>query len=584
MKKFSSILLVALVLLGSFSMTLRAQEAPTGTWLGTWPYVLPPDHHLNSFASGGLNDNLGVVYRPLVELSPAYYLWATQEYIPMLASAWGFTEDNSGYTITLAEGAMWSDGSMVTSQDILDTYAIGRILNWTQWASLASVEAVDDSTVLFTFQEGKASFNLERQLLKENIVASANYNALAEEARAVVESGVAADSPEWAAMTTAINEFRPETLIASGPYTYALADVGDAFMTLTWQPNSLFSSTVRFGELKLWAGETESTTPLVLSGELAHSTNVYPPATVDTFVAEGIRLVTTPRSYGPSLLFNFAVAPFDNVLVRRAAAHAINRDQSAFLTNGLGASGTVGMSGVLDSMQSTILSADAIASLDPYAFNLEGAAALMQEAGYTLNADGKWADASGATISVEYTFPQDFADFSAAAQDATQQLNDFGFDITLRALPWQEARSAIFAGDFSLSVWSWGAGSPFANGHFRNPTIRFNLGALPDGQPGIGYPLAFDFEGQSIDLAALIADVSVGLDAEANMAKADFIARVINSELPFIPLNEMLSVEPMNETVIGGVPADGDPIYANPSNDHFIIKLILDGTLFPAGQ
>jgi peptide/nickel transport system substrate-binding protein len=206
----------------------------------------------------------------------------------------------------------------------------------------------------------------------------------------------------------------------------------------------------------------------------------------------------------------------------------------------------------------------------------------MEAAGYTRNSNGKWVDANGRTISLEYTFPQDFADFSAAAQDATQQLNDFGFDITLRARPWQEARDAIFAGDFDLSVWSWGAGSPFANGHFRNPVIRFNLGAAPNNQPGIGFPLQFEFEGEMVDLAALIADVSTGLDNAELVAKADRVARIINATVPFIPLNEMLSVEPLNEALIAGAPADDDPIYLNPSGDHFIIKLILDGTLRPA--
>jgi peptide/nickel transport system substrate-binding protein len=585
MKRFIAVLLIALSSLMALSVTTAAQEAPSGTWLGTWPYVLPPDHHLNSFAAGGLNDNLGVVYRPLVELSPAYFLWASNEYVGFLAESWGFSEDNTSYSYTLKADAKWSDGSAVTSQDVLDTYAIGKILGWSQFNYVASIEAVDAQTVKFNFIEGKASYLAERLLLKESIVASANYGELAAEAKAVADSGVAKDDPTWAAISAKIAEFRPETLIASGPYTYTLADVGDAFLTLKWQPNSIYSGTVKFGELKLWAGETESTTPLVLSGELAHSTNVYPPATIDSFVSAGIRLVTTPRGYGPSLLFNYAVAPFDNVLVRRAVAHAINRDQSAFLTNGLGASGTRYFSGILDSMTEQLMSPEGIAALNPYAFDLEGAAALMEEAGYTRNADGKWADASGATISIEYTFPQDFADFSAAAQDATQQLNDFGFDISLRALPWQDARAAIYAGDFALSVWSWGAGSPFAEGHFNNPTIRFNKGGLPpEGQPGIGFPLQFDFEGQAVDLVALKNNVSAGLDAEANKAKADALAKIINTEVQYVPLNEMLSVEPLNEASIGGAPADGDPIYANPSNDHFLIYLILNGTFFPVGQ
>jgi peptide/nickel transport system substrate-binding protein len=581
MKRLLAVVVILALVLGA-ALPIAAQDGPSGTWLGTWPYAAPGTHHLNGFAAGGLNDNLGNVYRTFVHLTPAYYLWASNEYVGLLADSWGFVDDNAAYEYSIKEGATWSDGSPITAQDVVDTFDIGRILNWTQWTYLTSVEAVDENTVRFNFTEGGASLNAERQILKEYVVDSATYGDLADQARQVVADGATSDSEAWTAMSTAIAEFRPETLNASGPYTYGLEDVGEAFMTLRWHPNSLYSDSVQFGELKLWAGETEVTTPLVLSGELAHSTNVYPPATIESFANEGIRLVTTPRGYGPALLFNFSVAPFDNLLVRQAMAHAINREQSALLTNGLGASGTLYLSGILDSIAPTLLSQETLDSLNRYEYNLEGAAALMEQAGYTRNADGKWADADGNTISVEYTFPADFADFSAAARDATAQLNEFGFDITERALPWQEAAAAIRAGDYELSVWSWGAGSPFAFQNFNNPMRRWTTTLAAD-QPGMMLDIrALDYNGETVDLDALILDVSSGLDTAAQQEKADYLATLLNSQMLYIPLNEMLSVEPLNEASIAGAPADGDPIYSNPSNDHFIIHLILNGTLSPA--
>jgi peptide/nickel transport system substrate-binding protein len=582
MMKRLLLLLVLLTLALGVALPIGAQDAPSGTWLGTWPYAAPGTHNLNGFAAGGLNDNLGLVYRPFVHLTPAFYLWASNTYEGLLAESWGFTDDNAAYEYTIKEGATWSDGSPVTAQDVVDTFSIGRILNWTQWTYLTSVEAIDERTVRFTFTEGGASLNAERQLLKEYVVDSGTYGDLAAQAREVADSGATREDEAWTTLATAIEEFRPETLVASGPYTYSLEDVGEAFMTLSWQPNSLYSGSVQFGELKLWAGETEQTTPLILSGELAHSTNVYPPATIESFAAEGIRLVTVPRGYGPALLFNFDVPPFDNVLVRQAVAHAINRDQSALLTNGLGASGTVYMSGILDSIAPTLLSQETLDSLNRYEYNLEGAAALMEQAGYTRNAEGKWADADGNTISVEYTYPADFADFSAAARDATAQLNDFGFDITERALPWQDAAASIRASDFELSVWSWGAGSPFAFQNFNNPTRRWTT-ALAEGETGLMLDIrAFDYNGETVDLNDLILNVSGGLDTAAQQERADYLATLLNEQVLFIPLNEMLSVEPLNEESISGAPADGDPIYANPASDHFIIWLILNGTLGPA--
>jgi peptide/nickel transport system substrate-binding protein len=578
------LLLVVLLTLMIGLNPLRAQEAPQGVFLGTWPYVLPPEHSFNSFvATGGVQTNLNnALYRPLVEMPPAYYFWAENRYEGLLAESWGFTDDNSAYELTLRSDAMWSNGEPVLSDDVITTYAIGRIMGWSQFNYYSAVERVDDHTVRFVFS-GEPSLLAERLVLKEPIVYRGTYEDLATRSLELVESGAASDSEEWTALRTEINEFRPDALVASGPYTYTMDDVNDAYMTLRWQPNSVFSGSVAFGEIRLWAGETEATTPLVLGGELAHSTNVYPATTIEQFQSQGIRVITLPRGYGAALLFNHTVAPFDQVEVRQAIAYAIEREENAFLTNGIGASATVYMAGILDAQVPLLLNQEDIDALNRYEYNLERAAELMESAGFTLNADGKWADADGNTISVEYTFPAEFADFAGAAQNAIDQLNSFGFDITPRSLPWQEAAAAIRASDFQLSVWSWGAGSPFASRHFFGPTQRFNYVTLADGQRGIDFPMEFEWEGEMIDLNALMNEASNGLDLEVQRERAGEVARIINTVLPYIPLNVEYSVEPFNETLLTGAPTDGDPILQNPSSsgDHFLVWYILNGLVQP---
>src|SRR5689334_14977787 len=97
--------LVALLFLVVFVLSLGiipavAQDAPTATFAGTWPYVLPPDHTLNSFASNGLGDNLGALFETYVELPFAIYNWADGTYSGLLAEKWGFTDDNKAYEVT----------------------------------------------------------------------------------------------------------------------------------------------------------------------------------------------------------------------------------------------------------------------------------------------------------------------------------------------------------------------------------------------------------------------------------------------------------------------------------------------------
>ncbi len=588
MKRFLLVLTLLLSICGLSLATVSAQDAvegaPEGVWLGTWPYVLPPNHHLNAFADGGPGTNLGNVYREMVELAPAFYMWADNSYVPMLAESWGFSEDNSAYEIKLQEGLTWSNGSAIDADDIVTTYAMGRLVGWSQFTYIDEVEKVDDLTVHFHFS-GEPSLLAEQLLLREPIVADDTYGEFTQRALDLFGTDATKESEEWDALLAELREYRPEEYIASGPYTYTLDDVGDSFMTLHWQPNSIFSDDVQFGQLKLWAGETESTTPLVLSGEIAHATNVYPPATVESFVAQGLEIVTIPRGYGPVMLFNHAVAPWDVVEVRQAAALVIDRDQNAFLTNGLGGTGTHYMAGILDGNVEALLNQDVIDQLDLYEFDTDRAAALLEGVGYTRNADGIWADADGNTLSGEWIFPSDFVDFAAATQDAVAQLNAFGFDIEARAMPSAEVPPLIREGNFELSIWSWGAASPFASRHFANPLQRWGTDLDPS-LPGLGVPMhEYPYNGETVDLDALIDGVNVGLDAEEQKVRAGEVALIINQTMPFIPLNVILSAEPFNTSLVSGLPEEGDPILLNPTGrDHFMKYYILNGTLAPAAS
>lgn len=588
MKRYVVLLLaitIAFGLVGSWHTSpepASAQDAPEGTWFGTWPYVLAPEHHLNAFASGGLNTNLGVVYRSFVELPAAYYMWADNEYIPLLGAEWGFTEDGTGYTLTLRDDATWSNGSPVSADDVMATYNIGRILEWSQFNYIADFEKVDDHTVLFTFID-QPSLLAERLILKEYISPAEIYGELAAQAAEVYASGAEPGDDSWEEVRNAIQEFRPDVLLATGPYTYSLEDVGDSYMTLRWQPNSVFSDMVNFGELRLWAGETEATTPLVLSGELAHSTNVYPPATQQAFANEGIRLITLSRGYGPAVLFNHDFYPFNVTEVRQAMALIIDREENAFLTNGLGATGTEYMAGLLDDAVPVWINQETIEQLDRYARDLDRAAGLLETAGFTRDSEGFWADADGNRITAEYKFPAEFADFSAAALNVTDQLNNFGFDITARPIPWQQCAEDIRNGDFELSVWSWASASPFPARQFFGPVQRFNYVGLSEGQRGMNFNMEFEWQGEMINLDEMINSTSDGLDVEAQIERSSEVALIINTLMPYIPLNEILSVEPFNEDLISGGPSDDDPILANPSGsgDHFIIYYILTGVLGP---
>ena len=91
-----------------------------------------------------------------------------------------------------------------------------------------------------------------------------------------------------------------------------------------------------------------------------------------------------------------------------------------------------------------------------------------------------------------------------------------------------------------------------------------------------------EVNGETIDLNSMILHVSDGLDAAEQMANADTLAKLINENMWYIPLNMELSVQPMNTTYISGLPDQSDPIWQNPSGvDIGTIWLVLNGTLAP---
>jgi vanillate/3-O-methylgallate O-demethylase len=94
--------------------------------------------------------------------------------------------------------------------------------------------------------------------------------------------------------------------------------------------------------------------------------------------------------------------------------------------------------------------------------------------------------------------------------------------------------------------------------------------------------VTFEWNGEQIDLNALINNASNSMDDAVRMERAGKVALIINDVLPYIPLNIEQSVEPVNNKLVTGIPAEGDSILKNPTgNDHWIILYLLTGKLAP---
>jgi peptide/nickel transport system substrate-binding protein len=301
-------------------------------------------------------------------------------------------------------------------------------------------------------------------------------------------------------------------------------------------------------------------------------------------VDAGIDIIRGPNYNGPALYVNHSVAPFDRVEVRQALAHAIDRDQNGFVSLGESGVAVEYMMGFSDNLAELWLSEDTLDSLNTYDYDVEAAAALLEGIGFTKGDDGVWLDDQGTRMAFELIFPAEFLDWAAAAENATQALNDFGFEITARGVTFQQQQQDVYDSNFQLAIRNWGTGNPFPGNSYLEAYNRYNGQGELAGE-GVGGGMRFDpnltYSGGEINVLDLSYASLEGLDVDAQKAIVEQLAVSYNELLPAIPLWERYNNNPLNRTFLDA-PAGDDSIYLNAGVDHFMPYLIITGGVAPA--
>ncbi|KTR94611.1 peptide ABC transporter substrate-binding protein [Microbacterium testaceum] len=342
------------------------------------------------------------------------YVDAEGNLSPWIAESWEENADKTQFTLHLKDGVTFSDGTPLDAAAVvanIDIWAKGRPddginrIGLFPSANYVGAEAVDAATVKVSFSAPTLSF-IPTLAYHGSILISPTTLAL--------PAGQQADLTKD---------------IGSGPFVVEKVAEGDSVVLkkrddYDWGPEAVGHEGPAYLDTITYKQVAEPTlrTASVESGQAQVAYNASP-QDLEALKQEGLT-VETPRYLGfvNGFALNTSVAPFDDLSVRQAVQHGIDRDEilSTVYTPGWFAAESLFQSTVPEATDHT---AD-------FAYDPDKAAALLDEAGWTKGVDGVRTK-NGQKLSFTL-YPNPYLQASQSVDELVdQQLTSLGFEVNL---------------------------------------------------------------------------------------------------------------------------------------------------------
>jgi peptide/nickel transport system substrate-binding protein len=345
---------------------------------------------------------------------------------PLLATSWEISENGLIYTLHLQEGVTYHDGAPFTAADVkysLDTARGEESVSAQKqlFAKIASVEVVDDLTVTVTLNAPQGDFL---------------YN---------MGWGDAVIVSEKHAATNGTNP------IGTGPYKFVEWVKGD-HVTLAANPDywgetpAIETATIKF------ISDPTAAVASILAGDVDYFGGFPAPETLDQIKADSRFQVIVGATNGETVLaMNNGKAPLDNVNVRKAIAHAL--DRAAIIDGAQFGYGTP-IGSFFPPTDPAYIDLTSLSAYDP-----ELSKKLLAEAGV-----------SDLTLSLKLP-PASYA--RAAGPIIQQELAQVGIKVEITNVEWADWLSNVFKNrDYDLTIVSHV--EPNDYGSFAKPDYYFN--------------------------------------------------------------------------------------------------------------
>lgn len=359
------------------------------------------------------------------------------DYVPLLAESWEITEDGKAVTFTLREGSTFHDGTPVNAEAVVFTFE--RLLDPEQKSPMAAslsdlsqVTAVDERTVQFYFEQPSATFFSTITLPYAGIVSPQAVNELGEEFPLQPVGSGPFKLAEWTPGVEIVLERNPD--YAWNPPVIAndgAPHIDQAVFKVI--PDAATQLTA------LQAGEVD----VVFVNQPDHIERLEADPNVDLYPVSLNSLVY--------LGFNNQQAPLDELTVRQALSHVLNKPE--IVTLALGGNGDPAYA----PMSPTLPGFDVSLQELEMSYDLEAAKALLQEAGYN-EVDGSW-ERDGQQLALRLlTFTR--APNQEVATVVQNQFAALGIPVEIQQFDAPTASQTAREGDFDLLLWRYDWNDP----------------------------------------------------------------------------------------------------------------------------
>lgn len=383
------------------------------------------------------------------------------ELVPWLATDYAWSNGDKTLTLTYREGVEWSDGEPFTAEDVVFTFNLlkntaglagpGGGAVFGDNAYVASVEAPDDTTVVFTF----------RRVFSPGLYEIVNQNIVPEHIWQDVEEPTA---------------FLNENPVGTGPFTEVTQFQNQIYAIGKnpnyWQEGKPYIAGMRF---PAYPGN-DQVNLATINGENDWANNFIPDIE-RTYVSKN------PDNYGYwfppmgstiMLYLNTTRAPFDDPNVRKALSMAINREQvvTVAMYNYTKPADVTGLSDAYPNYK--VEEPSGLVEEDWTQYNVARANEMLDAAGLTMGPGNVRTLPDGAPLSLEINVVSGWTDWVSAVNIVSQNLEAVGIDATVKTYDFSAWFDRVQKGEFAATIgWSGGGSTPY--NYYRGQMSELSL-------------------------------------------------------------------------------------------------------------